>query len=90
MQKKTIKNHFFIANVKPKICIGITKIKKLKSVFLEIQILALGGRFVVSRAAVFLLRLKMNMFFAKLTAKTLIKNHSQGMHEEVWHKCHLK
>ena len=32
----------------------------------------------------------MTMYFFKLTARTPIKNHSQGIHEEEWHLCDLK
>ena len=32
----------------------------------------------------------MTMYFFKLTARTPIKNRSQGKHEEEWHLCDLK
>ena len=36
------------------------------------------------------IRLKMNIVLAKLMAITVIKNHSQGIHEEEWHLCDLR
>ena len=32
----------------------------------------------------------MTIVLAKLTAITVIKNHSQGIHEEEWHLCDLR
>ena len=59
--------------------------------FLEMQILTLESRFAFSRPAnVFFLRLKMTIVLAKLTAITVIKDHSQGIHEVEWHQCDLR
>merc|ERR1711888_30079 len=59
--------------------------------FLEMQILTLESRFAFLRPAnVFFLRLKMTIVLAKLMAITVIKNHSQGIHEEEWHLCDLR
>ncbi len=32
----------------------------------------------------------MTIVLAKLTAITVIKNHSQGIHEVEWHQCDLR
>ena len=94
--------HHYLLRVKSQICIGIAKIEKLKtqplSKFILDQGYVLGnanfdaGRqicdFTLSQQ--FFLRLKMTMYFFKLTARAPIKNHSLGIHEEEWHLCDLK
>ena len=35
-------------------------------------------------------RSKMTIVLAKLTALTVIKKHSQGIHEVEWHQCDLR
>ena len=82
---------------KSQICIGIAKIEKLKtwplSKFIIDQGHVLGnanfdpGKQICDFASSqsFFLRLKMTIVLAKLTAITVIKNHSQGIHEEEWH-----
>ena len=82
---------------KPLICIRIAKIKKIKTCPLSKFILDQGhvlgnanfdpGRqiCVFTFSQYFFLRLKMTIVLAKLTAITVIKNHSQGIHEEEWH-----
>ena len=87
---------------KTQICIGFTKIEKLKTWPLSKFILDQGhvlgnanfdpGRqiCVFTFSQYFFLRLKMTIVFAKLTAITVIKNHSQGIHEEEWHLCDLR
>ena len=45
---------------------------------------------VFTRSQCFFLRLKMTIVLAKLTAITVIKNHSQGIHEVEWHQCDLR
>ena len=88
--------------VKTQICIGIAKIKKLKTWPLSRIILDQGhvlgnANFdpgkqicVFTSSQCFFLRLKMTIVLAKLTAITVIKNHSQGIHEEEWHLCDLR
>ena len=87
---------------KLQICIGIAKIKKLKtwplSKFITDQGHVLGNAnfdpgkqiCVFTSSQCFFLRLKMTIVLAKLTAITVIKNHSQGIHEEEWHLCDLR
>ena len=82
--------------------IGIAKIKKLKtwplSKFILDQGHVLGNAnfdpgkqiCVFTSSQCFFLRLKMTIVLAKLTAITVIKNHSQGIHEEEWHLCDLR
>ena len=89
-------------HVKTQICIGIAKIKKLKTWPLSKFILDQGhvlgnanfdpGRqiCVFTFSQCFFLRLKMTVVLSKLTAITLIKNHSQGIHEVEWHHCDLR
>ena len=89
-------------HVKTQICIGIAKIKKLKtwplSKFILDQGHVLGNAnfdpgkqlCVFTSSQCFFLRLKMTIVLAKLTAITVIKNHSQGIHEEEWHLCDLR
>ena len=88
--------------VKTQICIGIAKIKKLKTWPLSRIILDQGhvlgnANFdpgkqicVFTSSQCFFLRLKMTIVLAKLTAITVIKNHSQGIHEKEWHLCDLR
>ena len=88
--------------VKTQICIGIAKIEKKKTWPLPKFILDQGhvlgnanfdpGRqiCVFTFSQYFFLRLKMTIVLAKLTAITVIKNHSQGIHEEEWHLCDLR
>ena len=94
--------HHYLLHVKSQICIGIAKIEKLKtqplSKFILDQGYVLGnanfdaGRQICdfTRSQQFFLRLKMTMYFFKLTARTPIKNHRQGIHEEEWHLCDLR
>ena len=89
-------------HVKTQICIGIAKIKKLKtwplSKFILDQGHVLGNAnfdpgkqiCVFTSSQCFFLRLKMTIVLAKLKAITVIKNHSQGIHEEEWHLCDLR
>ena len=89
-------------HVKTQICIGIAKIKKLKtwplSKFILDQGYVLGnanfdpGKQICDFASSqsFFLRLKMTIVLAKITAITVIKNHSQGIHEVEWHQCDLR
>ena len=88
--------------VKTQICIGIAKIEKIKTWPLSKIILDQGhvlgnanfdpGRqiCVFPFSQYFFLRLKMTIVLAKLTAITVIKNHSQGIHEVEWHQCDLR
>ena len=88
--------------VKTQICIGIAKIEKIKTWPLSKFILDQGhvlgnanfdpGRqiCVFTFSQYFFLRLKMTIVLAKLTAITVIKNHSQGIHEVEWHQCDLR
>ena len=101
MMKKPCLHHYLL-HVKSQICIGIAKIGKLKTQSLFEFILDQGyvlgnanfdaGRQICdfTRSQQFFLRLKMTMYFFKLTARTPIKNRSQGKHEEEWHLCDLK
>ena len=105
MQKKWWKNHSLLPPLVRKITnlhIGIAKIKKLKTWPLSKFILDQGhvlgnatfdpGRqiCVFTFSQYFFLRLKMTIVLAKLTAITVIKNHSQGIHEEEWHLYDLR
>ena len=88
--------------VKTQISIGNAKIEKLKTWPLSRNILDQGhvlgnANFdpgkqicVFTSSQCFFLRLKMTIVLAKLTAITVIKNHSQGIHEEEWHLCDLR
>ena len=94
--------HHYPLDAKSQICIGIAKIEKLKTWPLSKVIIDQGhvlgnanfdpGKqfcdFASSQS--FFLKLKMTIFFSKLTTRTLIKNHSQGIHEEEWHQCDLR
>ena len=94
--------HHYLLHVKSQICIGIAKIEKLKtwplSKFILDQGYVLGnanfdpGKQICDFASSqsFFLRLKMTIVFSKLTTITLIKNHSQSIHEEEWHQCDLR
>ena len=87
---------------KSQICIGIAKIKKIKTWPLSKIVLDQGhvlgnanfdpGRQICDFpfSQYFFLRLKMTIVLAKLTAITVIKNHSQGIHEVEWHQCDLR
>ena len=87
---------------KSQICIGIAKIEKLKtqplSKFILDQGYVLGnanfdpGKQICDFASSqsFFLRLKMTIVLAKITAITVIKNHSQGIHEVEWHQYDLR
>ena len=87
---------------KTQICIEIAKIEKIKTWPLSKFILDQGhvlgnadfdpGRQICGFpfSQYFFLRLKMTIVLAKLTAITVIKNHSQGIHEEEWHLCDLR
>ena len=87
---------------KSQICTGVAKIEKLKtqplSKFILDQGYVLGNAnfdpgkqiCVFTSSQCFFLRLKMTIVLAKLTAITVIKNHSQGIHEEEWHLCDLR
>ena len=88
--------------VKTQISIGNAKIEKLKtwpsSKIISDQGHVLGNAnfdpgkqiCVFTSSQCFFLRLKMTIVLAKLTAITVIKNHSQGIHEEEWHLCDLR
>ena len=87
---------------KSQICIGIAKIEKIKTWPLSKIVLDQGhvlgnanfdpGRQICGFpfSQYFFLRLKMTIVLAKLTAITVIKNHSQGIHEVEWHQCDLR
>ena len=94
--------HHYLLHVKSQICIEIAKIEKLKTWPLSKVIIDQGhvlgnANFdpgkricVFTSSQCFFLRLKMTIVLAKLTAITVIKNHSQGIHEEEWHLCDLR
>ena len=94
--------HHYPLDAKSQICIGIAKIEKLKtwplSKFILDQGYVLGNAnfdpgkqiWVFTSSQCFFLRLKMTIVLAKLTAITVIKNHSQGIHGVEWHQCDLR
>ena len=94
--------HHYLLHGKSQICIGIAKIEKIKTWPLSKIILDQGhvlgnanfdpGRQICGFpfSQYFFLRLKMTIVLAKLTAITVIKNHSQGIHEVEWHQCDLR
>ena len=94
--------HHYLLHGKPQICIGIAKIEKIKTWPLSKIILDQGhvlgnanfdpGRQICDFpfSQYFFLRLKMTIVLAKLTAITVIKNHSQGILEVEWHQCDLR
>ena len=101
MMKKPCLHHYLLHG-KSQICIGISKIEKIKTWPLSKIILDQGhvlgnanfdpGRqiCVFTFSQYFFLRLKMTIVLAKLTAITVIKNHSLGIHEVEWHQCDLR
>ena len=94
--------HHYLLHGKSQICIGIAKIKKIKTWPLSKIVLDQGhvlgnanfdpGRQICGFpfSQYFFLRLKMTIVLARLTAITMIKNHSQSIHEVEWHQCDLR
>ena len=94
--------HHYLLHGKSQICIGIAKIEKIKTWPLSKIVLdqghVLGNANFYPRRQIcdfpfsqyFFLRLKMTIVLAKITAITVIKNHSQGIHEVEWHQCDLR